>query len=158
MRVWRSSHARLYFFITYYAALRYVAVGMPADEVIPVTSHGIRSGTRANADNTTSKSPLSTAKIELGASIADGEHSVNRLFAPQPALSSLEELPGRCSDRAYRDIDVRGLLVPGAMRIVNAGIVTVGGVSSKAAASIFVPALRSLHGRPDRSGSIRSTV
>ena len=33
----------------------------------------------------------------------------------------------------------------------------VGGVSSKAAAPIFAPALRSLHGRPDRSGSIRST-
>ena len=33
----------------------------------------------------------------------------------------------------------------------------VGGVSSKAAAPISSPALRSLHGRPDRSGSTRST-
>ena len=33
----------------------------------------------------------------------------------------------------------------------------VGGVSSKAAAPISSPALRSLHGRPDRSGSLRST-
>ena len=33
----------------------------------------------------------------------------------------------------------------------------VGGVSSKAAAPISSPALRSLHGRPDRPGSTRST-
>ena len=33
----------------------------------------------------------------------------------------------------------------------------VGGVSSKAAAPISSPALRSLHGRPDRSGSLTST-
>ena len=82
---------------------------------------------------------------------------VYRLFAPRPISSYLDELSGRRRDCVYFDIDVRGLLVPAAMRIVNAGMVTVGGVSSKAAAPISSPALRSLHGRPDRSGSTRST-
>ena len=82
---------------------------------------------------------------------------VYRLFAPRPISSYLDELSGRRRDCAYLDIDGRGLLVPAAMRIVNAGLVTVGGVSSKAAAPISSPALRSLHGRPDRSGSTRST-
>ena len=75
---------------------------------------------------------------------------VYRLFAPRPISSYLDELSGRRCDCAYLDIDGRGLLVPAAMRIVNAGMVTVGGVSSKAAASIFVPSI-AVPSRPPRS-------
>ena len=59
---------------TFTALLRnaLLCVGMPADEVFLVTSHGIRSG--VNTDNALSDNPLSAAEVELEASVADGEH------------------------------------------------------------------------------------
>ena len=59
---------------TFTALLRnaLLCVGMPADEVFLVTSHGIRSG--VNTDNALSDNPLSAAEVELEASVTAGEH------------------------------------------------------------------------------------
>ena len=59
---------------TFTALLRnaLLCIGMLADEVFLVTSHGIRAG--VNTDNASSDNPLSAAEVELEASVTAGEH------------------------------------------------------------------------------------